>query len=187
MSSPQREQPLSALSVWLANTTSHSLLLTRMKTDYRYPGIKDTSLPGDTLPLVLTLVNITVTCSTYGAAGLLMCAFGQWAEYLVKSRTQNFNRWRRWGWSGRVSCAERARVTVTVFKLAWCTVVHAHTCTHTEWCHYQLREGASDAGAWEKLAFLIHKTVKFPGRKAVNKRNQCINILGSIWNISAGK
>lgn len=58
-----------------------------MKTDYRYPGIKDTSLPGDTLLLVLTLVNITVTCSTYGAATLLMCAFGQWAEYLVKGRT----------------------------------------------------------------------------------------------------
>lgn len=73
---PQREQPLSALSVWLANT-SHSLLLTRRKTDYRYPGIKDTSLPGDTLLLVLTLVNITVTRSTYGAATLLMCAFGQ--------------------------------------------------------------------------------------------------------------
>lgn len=56
---------------------SHSLLLTHMKTDYRYPGIKDTSLPGDTLLLVLTLVNITVTCGTYGVATLLMCACGQ--------------------------------------------------------------------------------------------------------------
>lgn len=89
--SSKRAATLGTFSLAGEHNTSHSLLLTRMKTDYRYPGIKDAPLPGDTLLLVLTLVNITVARSTYGAATLLMCAFGQWAEYLVKSRTRNFN------------------------------------------------------------------------------------------------
>lgn len=63
---PQREQQLQTLQ--LGWETQHNVSFTpsrtRMKTDYRYPGIKDTQLPGDALLLVLTLVNITFTCTT---------------------------------------------------------------------------------------------------------------------------
>lgn len=113
-----------------------------------------------------------------------MGAFGQWAEALVKSRTRNCNWWRRSGWSGRVRCAERDRVT-DCFNTG---LMHnfAHTCTQTGWCHYQLREGGSDARAWEKLAFLIHKMVNFPGRKAVNKRNHVLIHLGAYETFLLG-
>ena len=67
------------------------LIHTQKKTDYRYPGIKDTLHPGDTLLLVLTLVNITFTCTTYVAASVLICVSCQRAACLVKSGNQNIN------------------------------------------------------------------------------------------------
>lgn len=55
---PQKEQNLQTLSVCFANSTQ-SLIDTEQKTDYRYPGIKDTLLPWDILLLILTLLGIT--------------------------------------------------------------------------------------------------------------------------------
>lgn len=49
-------------------THAHARTHTCKKTDYRYSGIKDTSLPGESLVLVLTLFNITFTCTTYGGS-----------------------------------------------------------------------------------------------------------------------
>lgn len=82
---------------------SHSLKHTHTKTDYRYPGIKDTLLPGDSLLLVLTLVNITFTCTTCVAASVLICVSCQRAACLVKSGNKNIN-----GDGVRVKVAEPA-------------------------------------------------------------------------------
>lgn len=54
-------------SEW-ASERPHACTHTRKKTDYRYSGIKDTSLPREPLVLVLTLFNITFTCATYGGS-----------------------------------------------------------------------------------------------------------------------
>lgn len=85
----QREQLIKILEVWFVNTTQ-CLIFAPSHTDYRYPGIKDTLLPGDTLLLVLTLVNITFTCTIYVAVSVLICVFCQRAAYLVKSGNENF-------------------------------------------------------------------------------------------------
>lgn len=59
-----------------------------MKTDSRYPGIKDTLLPGGGY----------AACSHFSqyylhmhhlCGGNVIHGFSQWAEYLVKSRTRN--------------------------------------------------------------------------------------------------
>lgn len=95
---PQREK---LLSVWLV--TQCVSFTHKKKTDYRYPGIKDTLLPQDTLLLVLTLVNITFTCTTYVAASVLICVSCQRTACLVKSGNQNIN-----GVGVRVEVAEPA-------------------------------------------------------------------------------
>lgn len=70
----------------------HTHADTHTKTDYRYSGIKDTLLPGDSLLLVLTLFNITFTCTTYGAVSILICVSCKRAVCLVKSGNRNTNR-----------------------------------------------------------------------------------------------
>lgn len=57
-----------------ASERAHACTHTHKKTDYRYSGIKDTSLPRELLVLVLTLFNITFTCATYGGSKCInMC------------------------------------------------------------------------------------------------------------------
>ena len=60
-------------------------------------------LPGDALLLVLALVNITFTCTTYVAASVLICVSCQRAACLVKSGNQNIS-----GDGVRVEVAEPA-------------------------------------------------------------------------------
>lgn len=78
-------------NVSFARACTHSDTHTHTKTDYRYSGIKDTLLPGDSLLLVLTLFNITFTCTTYGAVSVLICVSCKRAVCLVKGGNRNTN------------------------------------------------------------------------------------------------
>lgn len=70
--------------------TTQCLIFSPSDDDYRYPGIKDTLLPGDTLLLVLNLVNITFTCTICVAVSELMCVVCQRLAHLVKGWNHNF-------------------------------------------------------------------------------------------------
>lgn len=120
--------------------------LTHTKTDYRYSGIKDTLLPGDSLLLVLTLFNITFTCTTYGAVSVLIWVSCKRAVCLVKSGNRNTN-----GDGVEMEVAEQAvqsrsgRIDSFVDPSGQLFDRHfifrLHKGSHAlEWPHYQLTE-----------------------------------------------
>lgn len=124
-----------------------------MKTESRYPGIKGTWLPGDTLLLVLTLVNITSTRTGNVIKGCSASGQNIW----LKVELGTLKWWCVWveGTESAVEPGPGLRSHLSDLQVCFENWLDAQECTRTGWCHthYQAREEASNTSGGKVIAF----------------------------------